>query len=73
MQNSYSDHRNVIQFIFNNLGVLNTFLVGGYFEKVDSYRKRRSKRFYIIIRVRSVFLLVASCVLLKYTRTDDVN
>ena len=73
MQNSYSDHRNVIQFIFNNLGVLNTFLVGGYVEKVDSHRKRRSKRFYIIIRVRSVFSLVASCVLLKYTRTDDVN
>ena len=45
MKNSYSDHRNVIQFIFNNLGVLDTFLVGGYVEKVDSYRKRRSKRF----------------------------
>ena len=29
--------------------------------------------FYIIIRVRSAFSLVASCVLLKYTRTDDVN
>ena len=28
---------------------------------------------YIIIRVRSAFSLVASCVLLKYTRTDDVN
>ena len=26
-----------------------------------------------IIRVRSAFSLVASCVLLKYTRTDDVN
>ena len=26
-----------------------------------------------IIRVHSVFSLVASCVLLKYTRTDDVN
>ena len=30
-------------------------------------------QFYIIIRVRSEFSLVASCVLLKYTRTDDVN
>ena len=29
--------------------------------------------YYIIIRVRSAFSLVASCVLLKYTRTDDVN
>ena len=29
--------------------------------------------FYIIIRVHSAFSLVASCVLLKYTRTDDVN
>ena len=28
---------------------------------------------YIIIRVRSAFSLVASCALLKYTRTDDVN
>ena len=28
---------------------------------------------YIIIRVRSAFSLVASCVFLKYTRTDDVN
>ena len=28
---------------------------------------------YIIIRVRSAFSLVASCVLLKYTRTDDVS
>ena len=28
---------------------------------------------YMIIRVRSAFSLVASCVLLKYTRTDDVN
>ena len=27
----------------------------------------------IIIRVHSAFSLVASCVLLKYTRTDDVN
>ena len=26
-----------------------------------------------ITRVRSAFSLVASCVLLKYTRTDDVN
>ena len=32
-----------------------------------------SINFYIIIRVRSAFSLVASCVLLKYTRTDDVN
>ena len=30
-------------------------------------------KFCIIIRVRSAFSLVASCVLLKYTRTDDVN
>ena len=29
--------------------------------------------YYTIIRVVSAFLLVASCVLLKYTRTDDVN
>ena len=29
--------------------------------------------FYIIIRVHSAFSLVASCVLLKNTRTDDVN
>ena len=29
--------------------------------------------YYIIIRVRSAFSLVASCVLSKYTRTDDVN
>ena len=29
--------------------------------------------FYIIIRVHSAFSLVASCVLLKYTRTDGVN
>ena len=29
--------------------------------------------FYTIIRVHSAFSLVASCVLLKYTRTDDVN
>ena len=29
--------------------------------------------YYIIIRVHSAFSLVASCVLLKYTRTDDVN
>ena len=28
---------------------------------------------YIIIRVPSAFSLVASCVLLEYTRTDDVN
>ena len=28
---------------------------------------------YIIIHVCSAFSLVASCVLLKYTRTDDVN
>ena len=28
---------------------------------------------YTIIRVRSAFSLVAGCVLLKYTRTDDVN
>ena len=28
---------------------------------------------YIIIRAYSAFSLVASCVLLKYTRTDDVN
>ena len=28
---------------------------------------------YTIIRVHSAFSLVASCVLLKYTRTDDVN
>ena len=30
-------------------------------------------RHYTIIRVRSAFSLVATCVLLKYTRTDDVN
>ena len=30
-------------------------------------------KFYIIIRVCSAFSLVASCVLLKCTRTDDVN
>ena len=29
--------------------------------------------YYTIIRVDSAFSLVASCVLLKYTRTDDVN
>ena len=29
--------------------------------------------YYIIIRVHSAFSLVASCVLLKYTRTDDVT
>ena len=29
--------------------------------------------YYTIIRVHSAFSLVASCVLLKYTRTDDVN
>ena len=29
--------------------------------------------YYYIIRVRSAFSLVESCVLLKYTRTDDVN
>ena len=29
--------------------------------------------YYIIIRVHSAFSLVASRVLLKYTRTDDVN
>ena len=29
--------------------------------------------YYIIIRVHSAFSLVASCVSLKYTRTDDVN
>ena len=29
--------------------------------------------FYTIIRVHSAFSLVASCVLLKYTRTDEVN
>ena len=29
--------------------------------------------YYITIPVRSAFSLVASCVLLKYTRTDDVN
>ena len=28
---------------------------------------------YIVIRDRPAFSLVASCVLLKYTRTDDVN
>ena len=28
---------------------------------------------YTIIRVDSAFSLVASCVLLKYTRTDDVK
>ena len=28
---------------------------------------------YIIIRVHSAFSLAASCVLLKYTRTDNVN
>ena len=28
---------------------------------------------YIITRVRSAFSLIARCVLLKYTRTDDVN
>ena len=31
------------------------------------------RRHYKIIRVHSAFLLVASCVLLKYTRTDDVT
>ena len=31
------------------------------------------KAYYIIIRVRSAFSLTASCVLLKYTHTDDVN
>ena len=31
------------------------------------------KDVYIIIRVYSAFSLVASYVLLKYTRTDDVN
>ena len=30
-------------------------------------------KFYITIRVHSAFSLVASCVLLKYTRTDDVT
>ena len=35
--------------------------------------KLGNKKFYIIIRVHSAFSLVASCVLLKYTRTDDVN
>ena len=29
--------------------------------------------FYIIMPVRSAFSLVASCVLLKYTRMDDIN
>ena len=32
-----------------------------------------TKLLYIIIRVHSAFSLVASCVLLKYTHTDDVN
>ena len=36
-------------------------------------RQREIIYLYIIIRVRSAFSLVASCVLLKYTRTDDVN
>ena len=35
--------------------------------------KRYNIYIYIIIRVHSAFSLVASCVLLKYTRTDDVN
>ena len=30
-------------------------------------------KIYIIIRAHSAFSLVASCVLLKYTCTDDVN
>ena len=37
------------------------------------YDKVLYKTIYIIIRVHSEFLLVASCVLLKYKRTDDVN
>ena len=37
------------------------------------YRICRNNIIYITIRVRSAFSLVASCVLLKYTRTDDVN
>ena len=37
------------------------------------YRVRLNITIYIIIRVHSAFSLVASCVLLKYTRTDDVS
>ena len=34
---------------------------------------KRSILLYVMIRVHSAFSLVASCVLLKYTHTDDVN
>ena len=37
------------------------------------YHYNTTINFDIIIRVRSAFLLVAGRVLLKYTRTDDVN
>ena len=41
--------------------------------KNDCYANYTKIFVYIIIRVHSAFSLVASCVLLKYTRTDDVN
>ena len=42
-------------------------------ENITSRQSRCIYVIYIIIRVHSAFSLVASCVLLKYTRTDDVN
>ena len=54
--------------------------IGGPIQCVVSYRDQCARKhtsyiiiYYIIIRVHSAFSLVASCVLLKYTRTDDVS
>ena len=53
--------------------------IAGSGNEIDKLYKITSKLllmysfFYIIIRVHSAFSLVASCVLSKYTRTDDVN
>ena len=53
--------------------IVATKLLKNYETGTKLNRTSSVNKIYIIMRVRSAFSLVASCVLLKCTRMDDVN
>ena len=62
-----SDQKVLVLLFYFNFMFFQFSTISGYVYVV------RDIQYYIIIRVHSAFSLVVSCVLLKYTRTDDVN
>ena len=69
---SVSPAQTFLMFLSHFLSAMTSFISKVYIRLFSKLLRQYNSR-YIIIRVHSAFSLVASCVLLKYTRTDDVN